>query len=83
MSSRSLTSSVFSVGFFRNRLLWAGILTSVVLQVLATQTGLGQGIFGVQALSASNWLWITAVASSVLVVDELLKLMKFYGNRNG
>jgi Ca2+-transporting ATPase len=83
VSSRSLTSSVFSVGFFRNRWLWAGILTSVVLQVLATQTGLGQGIFGVQALSASNWLWITAVASSVLVVDELLKLMKFYGNRNG
>lgn len=83
VSSRSLTSSVFSVGFFRNKWLWAGILASVVLQVLVTQTGIGQAIFGVQALSASNWLWITAVASSVLVVDELLKIMKFYGNRNG
>lgn len=73
VSSRSLTSSVFSVGFFRNRWLWVGILASVTLQLLATQTALGQGIFNTQALSLINWMTIAAVASSVFIVDEILK----------
>ncbi|MFO7627177.1 MAG: HAD-IC family P-type ATPase [Candidatus Fermentibacteraceae bacterium] len=73
VSSRSLTSSVFSVGFFRNRWLWVGIFASVALQLLATQTALGQGIFNTEALSLTDWLTIAAVASSVFIVDEILK----------
>ena len=78
LNMRSLTSSVFSVGFFRNRWLWGGILASVALQVLATQTAFGQSVFKVEALSMMNWLTIAAVASSVFIVDEILKATGLY-----
>ncbi len=82
LNMRSLTSSVFSVGFFRNRWLWAGILASVALQLLATQTAFGQRVFNLEGLSIMNWLTITAVASSVFVVDEILKRLGIYKPRS-
>jgi Ca2+-transporting ATPase len=82
LNMRSLTSSVFSVGFFRNRWLWAGILASVALQLLATQTAFGQRVFNLEGLSIMNWLTIAAVASSVFVVDEILKRLGIYKPRS-
>jgi Ca2+-transporting ATPase len=67
--------STFNANFFRNRILWLALVGVVALQVLAVQWTPAHGIFDVEKLTLANWLLATLVASSVLVFEELRKLL--------
>jgi Ca2+-transporting ATPase len=67
--------SAFNVNFFRNRILWLALAAVVVLQVLTVQWAPLQGLFDIEQLSITDWLLATSVASSVLLIEELRKLL--------
>ncbi len=67
--------STFNANFFRNRILWLALVGVVVLQVLAVQWTPAHDVFNVEKLTLANWLLATLVASSVLVFEELRKLI--------
>jgi Ca2+-transporting ATPase len=60
---------------FRNRKLWAALTAVVTLQAVAVHWGPAQAVFHTSALSGGDWLLATAVASSVLLLDESRKLV--------
>lgn len=58
-----------------NRWLWAALAGVVLLQVAVVHAPWLQTVFDTTALSAGDWLLAVAVAASVLVLDELRKLV--------
>jgi Ca2+-transporting ATPase len=74
-NARVARRSTFNANFFRNRMLWLALAGVVTLQVVAVQWAPAQGIFSVEALSLADWALATAVASSILILEELRKLM--------
>ncbi len=74
-NARSRVRSLFSVGLTGNRWLLLGVGAAVLLQVLALHTGFGNRVFGTVPLSLADWAILLAVAASVWVLDEILKLL--------
>jgi Ca2+-transporting ATPase len=74
VNARSDVQSAF-VHLFTNGWLWAAIGASVALQVLVVYVPFLQRAFGTAALSAGDWLFCIAVASSVLWLREASKLI--------
>ena len=72
-NARADTGSAFNPTFFQNRILWLALAGVVVLQVLAVHWEPAQEIFRTTALTVSDWMLATAVASSVLILDEIRK----------
>jgi Ca2+-transporting ATPase len=72
INARSDEHSAF-VGLFRNRWLWAAIGGSLALQLLVVYAPFLQRAFGTTALTGEDWLFCTAVASSVLWLREASK----------
>ena len=73
-NSRSDRVSAFR-GLFTNRWLWAAIALSLALQVLVVHVPILNRAFGTTPLSAADWALCAALASSVLWLDELKKLL--------
>ncbi len=73
-NARSDERSAF-VGLFSNQWLWGAVLLSVVLQAAVVYVPFLQQAFSTVSLSASDWLLCAAVASSVLWLRELSKLL--------
>ena len=73
-NSRSERVSAFN-HLFVNPLLWAAVGLSLVLQVLVVHLPFLNRAFGTTPLSPDDWLLCLAMASSVLWVDELKKLI--------
>jgi magnesium-transporting ATPase (P-type) len=87
LNSRSEHKSVF-IGLGDCPLLWAGIATSVALQFLVVSLPALNVAFRTEPMSASDWLGCVAMASIVLWVDEVKKLivrrvMRNRGARSG
>ncbi len=74
LNARSDEQSAF-VRLFTNAWLWSAIAGSVLLQVAVVYLPFLQRAFGTAALSGRDWLVCTAVASSVLWLREVGKLM--------
>jgi P-type Ca2+ transporter type 2C len=74
VNARSDDRSAFH-GLFTNRWLWAAVGVSVLLQVAVVYLPFLQRAFGTVALSAGEWMRCTAVASSVLWLRELSKVV--------
>lgn len=74
-NARVAGKSTFNANFFRNRTLWIALTSVVVLQVLAVQWTPAHAIFSVEKLSVGDWMLATLVASSVLILEELRKLI--------
>ena len=74
-NARSDEQSAF-VGLFSNRWLWGAVLLSLLLQVPVIYIPFLQQAFSTISLSASDWLFCLAVASSVLWLRELSKVIK-------
>ncbi|MFN3218890.1 MAG: cation-translocating P-type ATPase [Acidimicrobiales bacterium] len=73
VNSRSSRTSALR-GLFTNRLLWGAIALSLALQVLVVHLPALNEAFETTGLSVGQWLLCTALASTVLVVDEVKKL---------
>jgi Ca2+-transporting ATPase len=74
VDARSDERSAF-VHMFTNRWLWMAMGVSVVLQVVVVYSPFLQRAFGTVALSGRDWLFCAAVASTVLWVTEVAKLL--------
>ena len=74
VNARSDERSAF-VHLFTNRWLWAAVGGSLALQVLVVYVPFLQRAFGTTALTAGDWLFCVAVASSVLWLREASKLI--------
>jgi len=75
INARSDERSAF-VGLFANAWLWAAIGGSIVLQILVVHVSLLQRAFGTTDLAARDWFSCAIVASSVLWLRELSKLVR-------
>ncbi|MFO7325816.1 MAG: cation-translocating P-type ATPase [Pseudomonadota bacterium] len=73
-NARSDEQSMFN-GLFRNAWLWGAVLLALVLQVAVIHVPFLQAAFSTTPLGFSDWLLCTAVASSVLWLRELDKLI--------
>ena len=73
-NARSDTRSAF-LGLFANKWLWAAVLVSLVLQAAVVYLPFLQQAFSTVSLSVGDWLRCGAVASSVLWLRELSKVM--------
>ena len=73
-NARAETGSSFNRHFFNNRMLWASLLGVVALQAVAVHWSPAQAIFHTTALTAGDWVIATAVAASVLILEEARKL---------
>ncbi len=75
LNVRSPTRSIFQVGPFSNRYLLAAVITSIGLQVLAVQAPLLQTALGTAPLGLREWGFILLVTGSILVFDEVRKVL--------
>ena len=73
-NARSDERSAFT-GLFSNRWLWGAVLLSLALQVAVIYMPFLQQAFSTVSLSAGDWLRCAAVASSVLWLRELSKVV--------
>jgi potassium/sodium efflux P-type ATPase len=74
-NSRSDRTSAFR-GLFTNRLLWAAIAVSVLLQVAVVELPFLNDAFSTTRLGPSDWLVCVGLASVVLWADELKKIVE-------
>jgi Ca2+-transporting ATPase len=74
INARSDEQSAF-VHLFTNGWLWGAVLLSVLLQFLVVYTPFLQRAFGTVPLDGGDWLFCIAVASSVLLLREITKLI--------
>lgn len=73
-NSRSLTNSLFKLGLFSNRYLWGAIMISLLLCISVTELPFLQNLLHTSSLTAFEWLFITVLAASVILVDEIKKI---------
>lgn len=74
-NARSLHTSIFNKHFFSNRHIFTAVLGSLLLTVLAVHTSLGNSIFGTMPLTAGEWITSLIVASSVIIISEIIKML--------
>ena len=74
-NARAEHDSIFSRDLFRNGKLWAAVAGVLVLQVLAVSVAAVQEVFGTVGLDGGDWLVAVGVASSIVWLDELRKLV--------
>jgi Ca2+-transporting ATPase len=81
-NARSDEISAFQ-GLFTNGWLWAAVALSLLLHALVVYVPFLQEAFSTVSLSAGDWLFCAAVASSVLWLRELSKLaIRGFGGRS-
>jgi Ca2+-transporting ATPase len=81
-NARSDERSAFA-GLFANRALWGAIGLSLLLQAAVVYTPVLQRAFSTTGLRPRDWLRCAAVASSVLWLSELAKLLLRAAHRSG
>ena len=74
-NARMEHGSAFNANFFRNGKLWLALGSVLALQVVAVHWAPAQAIFGTTDLARQDWLWAALVAASVLVLDEVRKML--------
>jgi Ca2+-transporting ATPase len=72
-NTRSLTKSLFSVGVFKNRWLWAAVGASIFLQLMVIYSPLNR-VFHTVPLSLYDWGFVIIVSLSIFVVREIWKM---------
>ncbi|MCW5849417.1 MAG: cation-translocating P-type ATPase [Anaerolineae bacterium] len=75
LNSRSGRQSIFRLGFFGNRWLWGAIALSVGLHALVIYVPALQAAFETLPMRPVDWLVSVLVASSVLIVVEIAKVL--------
>ena len=73
-NARSESGSAFNAHFFNNRMLWVSLASTLLLQAVAVHWAPASQLFGTTGMAWSDWGVATAVASSVLLLEEARKL---------
>jgi Ca2+-transporting ATPase len=73
---RSERESVFKIGFFKNKWLLIAIALSVGLHLLVIYLPFLQNMFKTIPLGLTDWAWIVGVALSILIFDEIRKVIE-------
>jgi Ca2+-transporting ATPase len=73
LNARSDTLSVFRRETFTNGVMWLALGAVLLLQVGVTHVGFLQDLFDTTSISGPQWLICVAVASSIIVVEEIRK----------
>jgi P-type Ca2+ transporter type 2C len=74
-NARSEKGSTFNGHFFANKMFWLAIASVILLQIPVIHWPAAQVIFHTTTLTPTDWLIATGVASSVLILEELRKLL--------
>jgi Ca2+-transporting ATPase len=80
-NARVENGSAFNSRFFGNRLLWASLAGVIGLQFLAVNWSPAQQLFETTALTAQQWALAAGVASLVLLLEEVRKLLRIPTSR--
>jgi len=75
---RSLTKSVFRMGFFSNKLIFLGVTVMILLQIAFTYTPVMNEIFQSKPIGIESWLKILAVS---IIIFLIIETKKFVSNR--
>lgn len=73
---RSLSRSVFSIGFFSNHYITLGFVISIILQVAVVYTPFFQNVFSLVPLEAVEFIALMLLSSTVLWIGEGYKALK-------
>lgn len=73
---RSSRESVFSLGFFANRLIFVGIAFEILLQLFIVYNPFGNEIFATRPISFSTWAALIPFALMLFFSEELRKLFR-------
>jgi cation-transporting P-type ATPase F len=76
---RSLTKSVFSLGFFSNPWIFGGSTIMVILQLLFTYVPVMNAAFHSAPIGIDSWLRILAVAVLVMIIEGIEKRLTSRG----
>jgi Ca2+-transporting ATPase len=79
LNARAEHISAFGAQFFANGKLWLALGVVVALQALVVHWAPAQAVFDTVDLRPADWGLATAIASSVLVLDEAHKLVRRLG----
>ena len=71
---RSRRSSTFSLPFFSNRLITAGIVVEIAIILLIDYTSAGHLLFGTAPIGWSAWLIVLPFAIAMLMLEEARKV---------
>lgn len=72
---RSFRESIFSIGFFSNKLIFAGIAFEIALQLFIVYTPIGNRIFSTMPISFNVWLILIPFAVFLFAAEEMRKLV--------
>ncbi|VAX34013.1 Cation-transporting ATPase, partial [hydrothermal vent metagenome] len=73
---RSFRESVFSIGFFSNRLIFAGIAFELLFQLFIVYHPLGNRIFSTRPIPLKMWLVLIPFAVMLFAAEELRKYFR-------
>jgi len=79
LSSRSERHPLWQVGIFKNRWMLVAVLAALLLQVVAVQWQVFNGVFGTVPLQLADWLLVSAVTATLFVTVEGLKSISKWG----
>lgn len=82
LNALSEDSSILSMGLFCNPLLLLAIAGSLAFHCLILYIPLFASIFNTVPLNYNDWLLVMAFSSPVILLDELLKALSRFMNRN-
>lgn len=74
-NARAEKGSTFNGHFFANRMMWLAVFGVVWLQILVIHWSPAEVIFHTTPLTQLDWLIATSVAASVILLEELRKLL--------
>ncbi|XP_062997114.1 calcium-transporting ATPase type 2C member 2 [Elgaria multicarinata webbii] len=78
LTCRSQTKLILQIGLFRNRMFLYSVLGSILGQMAVIYIPPLQRIFQTENLGALDLLFLTALASSVFIISELVKVCEIY-----
>ena len=76
-NARSEKNSTFNKHFFANRMLWLALASVILLQILVIHWPPAQTLFHTTALTQPEWLMAIGVSASILLLEELRKLLRW------
>jgi Ca2+-transporting ATPase len=74
-NARAEEGTTFNRQFLRNHKLWLALTGVILLQIVAVHWAPAQAIFGTTDLTLADWLRAAGIAASVLIIEELRKLL--------